>query len=275
MMNTKKPISEARLRANRANAQKSTGPRTPAGKQRSSRNALVHGLTAQSLTPRDLTILGENYDLLPQTIRDFKRSWNPRTPYEASLIEDLAALHLRLARCARMETGLFDAEMPNVSPNDSHESISHALSQAFIANEARFMNCSRYETTLSRAYDRTFKQLLAARKNGLEPLDDEPLSSADTPEANFSHDETKPFLVANNEVPSPTEPSEPAQPNRRLELDTPVSETDAAHRRLGALVPCHKPARLPKTLVFVNDDGVKSSIPQAARPKPPVSSDQS
>lgn len=37
-----------RLRANRANARKSTGPRTPSGKQISSMNALVHGLASET-----------------------------------------------------------------------------------------------------------------------------------------------------------------------------------------------------------------------------------
>src|SRR5690348_12926809 len=43
----KRPLSEARLRANRENAKKSTGPRTPEGKQRSSLNGTRHGILAQ------------------------------------------------------------------------------------------------------------------------------------------------------------------------------------------------------------------------------------
>lgn len=41
--------SSKKIAANRANAQKSTGPKTQAGKEASRRNSLVHGLTAQVL----------------------------------------------------------------------------------------------------------------------------------------------------------------------------------------------------------------------------------
>jgi hypothetical protein len=37
-------ISAKKLAANRANAKKSTGPRTPEGKRRSSKNAVTHGM---------------------------------------------------------------------------------------------------------------------------------------------------------------------------------------------------------------------------------------
>jgi hypothetical protein len=41
--------SKKKIAANRANAQKSTGPKTQAGKEASRRNSLVHGLTAEVL----------------------------------------------------------------------------------------------------------------------------------------------------------------------------------------------------------------------------------
>ena len=45
----KKPISEARLGANRQNAQKSTGPQTARGKGYSRRNAVKHGLLSKQV----------------------------------------------------------------------------------------------------------------------------------------------------------------------------------------------------------------------------------
>jgi hypothetical protein len=44
VINTKRPISERKLQANRANAKRSTGPKTAAGKAASRRNALKHGI---------------------------------------------------------------------------------------------------------------------------------------------------------------------------------------------------------------------------------------
>ena len=46
--------SDKQKASNRANAAKSTGPRSAAGKKKSSQNALVHGLTSQkSLLPNE------------------------------------------------------------------------------------------------------------------------------------------------------------------------------------------------------------------------------
>ena len=45
------PTSDARLRANRENCLRSTGPRTPSGRENSRRNAITHGMTCTTLIP--------------------------------------------------------------------------------------------------------------------------------------------------------------------------------------------------------------------------------
>jgi hypothetical protein len=48
MPHPQRPVSPKQLAANRANAAKSTGPRTPEGKARSAQNARKHGFTAST-----------------------------------------------------------------------------------------------------------------------------------------------------------------------------------------------------------------------------------
>jgi hypothetical protein len=47
------PTSEARILANQANALKSSGPKTPEGKEKSRQNALKHGLTGEGIVLND------------------------------------------------------------------------------------------------------------------------------------------------------------------------------------------------------------------------------
>ena len=73
----------AQSHANRANAQRSTGPRTPTGKARSSLNALRHGILAKAAF--NVTIEGEErraeFDAL---VADFAQEYQPRTITGAS-----------------------------------------------------------------------------------------------------------------------------------------------------------------------------------------------
>src|SRR5215216_190465 len=93
-------VSQKKLDANRANAQKSTGPRTAGGKCASSRNAATHGLWANFLLP------GESAEAFGQIRNGMILSLNPRTPFELDLLDRAAALAWRLRRIENAEAGL-------------------------------------------------------------------------------------------------------------------------------------------------------------------------
>src|SRR5215471_14919763 len=92
-----------RAAINRANAQHSTGPRSEAGKRRSSLNALTHGLTAQSavLPSEDRAA----YDRYKQSLLD---EYQPKGPTEQDLVHDLAGTGWRLKRIPLLEAALLN-----------------------------------------------------------------------------------------------------------------------------------------------------------------------
>jgi hypothetical protein len=88
--------------ANRLNALKSTGPRTEEGKRMSRRNALRHGLTAETVI--DGLEDSEDY-------RGFEAAiiadYDAETAVERELVLRLASLLWRLRRIIAIETDLF------------------------------------------------------------------------------------------------------------------------------------------------------------------------
>jgi hypothetical protein len=87
--------------ANRENAQNSTGPRTEDGKRRSRRNALRHGLTAETVIEglED----SEDYRAFEATII---ADYDARTAVERELVLRLASLLWRIRRATGIETDL-------------------------------------------------------------------------------------------------------------------------------------------------------------------------
>jgi hypothetical protein len=138
--NPQPPTPEPRARANRANATLSTGPRTAAGKQRSSQNALTHGLTSRS--PVLATEDPAAYQL---HCRQFFDEYQPATPTESQLTQEIADTAWRLNRIPALEAALLDraANPPSEQARidfdivDAHRALatlglhSHRLSRQF------------------------------------------------------------------------------------------------------------------------------------------------
>ena len=98
--------SKKKIRANRLNALKSTGPKSVSGKQIVSGNALSHGLTAEKHV-----IIGES----TEEFNTFKHSmfnvYQPAGAHEEEIFIKLVELLWRLRRVGVIETGIYGNEI--------------------------------------------------------------------------------------------------------------------------------------------------------------------
>jgi hypothetical protein len=99
-MNTTSP---ERLAANRANAQKSTGPKTPEGRAASRMNALKHGLLSQEVLVSGPHRQESEAELF--ALHDwFRDELQPMGPIEAMLVDQIVTTHWRLRRVLAAES---------------------------------------------------------------------------------------------------------------------------------------------------------------------------
>ena len=94
-----------RAATNRANSLISTGPRTESGKQRSSQNALTHGLTAASPV-----LATEDPAAYQRHIQQFRDEYKPATPTETQLTQELADTAWRINRIPSLESALLSQD---------------------------------------------------------------------------------------------------------------------------------------------------------------------
>ena len=134
----------------------STGPRTPAGKDRSSQNARSHGLS--SLTSVFVLLPGEDAKEWVQLVDDLTSEFHPVSRTERILVNDMAQSYWLTQRAINLQT--------------SH-----------IEDPKAFALFLRYQTTHHRAYYRALKQLMALQKaraqSGAPRITDEPIPDFD------------------------------------------------------------------------------------------------
>jgi hypothetical protein len=138
----------AQITANRANAQKSTGPRSVEGKSASRFNALKHGIDAASIV-----IPGEDpadYDSLAAA---YHRDFRPETPSEAFHVETMLRAAWQKRRLQPVEADLYRtllAESPGAS-----------LAAALLAESPAAKLLTRVQRQIA-AFERTWYRAEAA-----------------------------------------------------------------------------------------------------------------
>jgi hypothetical protein len=144
-------ISEKQLAANRRNAERSTGARTPAGKARSSLNNLRHGLTGQiNVLPT------EDREAHDRFCNELIESLRPETPMEQQLAQSVAEDNWRLNRARAIENNIFA-----LGHQGERRELQVALADArtFQAQANQFQLLTIYEQRISRNAQRNLQQL--------------------------------------------------------------------------------------------------------------------
>ena len=94
--------SPAQAKANRDNAQHSTGPRTEEGKAKSSLNAVKTGLTG-----RTVLLPGDDVAAYQQHVASLEAHYNPVTDAEKLLVQSIADTEWRAARIPTLEASIY------------------------------------------------------------------------------------------------------------------------------------------------------------------------
>ena len=153
----------AKIEANRRNAHRSTGPRTPAGKAVSSKNATKHGLLSREV------MLGDEDDwALVRPRKGLYAVLQPVGELDELLVDRVVSTAWRLRRVLTVEVDLLDDERRRPGMWDMGSLLMHSA-----VNGDSFSKLSRYETALERSLYRALhelQRLQAARAGQLVPL---------------------------------------------------------------------------------------------------------
>ena len=201
--------TEKQNAANKLNAQKSTGPSTPSGKEASARNALKHGLSAKKYLTSSETI--EEFAALYAARR---RHYPPDDPIIDRLIEKITLVHFRIGRG-------FEAEGEILSQG--------SLAEMLVHYEKPVKSLGAYEAsnrkTLKMLEEELARYLSMLRETG----DLEPMTAGPTVSSSEEKDVTTPRPPANDTAtPSTPAVETPPKDTKHKGKPKPATSSDAS-----------------------------------------------
>ena len=198
--------SQKQIDANRRNSQKSTGPRTTAGKSITSTNAYKHGVFAESPT-----IIGENTINFATLKQSFLDRFQPLGADEEVLVATITRNAWLLERFSNVEVQVWDFRLNRIDEDDEEDSL-NPLSVAHNSVYHTLGYLQRRMDSADRAFRRNLECLLklqAARPKA-EP------APVPAPEAISQPQSPEPLKPENGFVPanSISNPAVPPAPTR-------------------------------------------------------------
>jgi hypothetical protein len=155
--------------SNRANAQRSTGPRTAAGKARSRFNALKHGLDA-----KEEILPGEDAEARAELSDAYREEHGPNGPTESYVVETLAHKDWERKRLLRIAAQVAHAIVD--------ESTEGSLGTALLKDPVGAKLLDRVNRRLDAAHRAWMKALCELRRLRKEAHEEEAATPLDTPD---------------------------------------------------------------------------------------------
>jgi hypothetical protein len=175
--------TERQQQASRENGSKSHGPVTQTGKLNSSQNALKHGMLAGTIV-----LKCESTDRFENLVATLFEEFQPQTPFEESLIEDMAVARWRRMRIRGMEKAGIDYEMSRQSDSVAAEDSATRAQFAFrtLSDETRSLELiNRYDARYQREYLRAHRRFVEVRDRRMPPVSEKSETSKGTSEVNW------------------------------------------------------------------------------------------
>jgi hypothetical protein len=171
--------SKQKRKIARHNGAQAAGSKSPEGIQKSSMNAMRHGLTAKALV-----LTNESLDQFTELHKTYLEKFQPQDAVETDLIDQMVAAQWRLRRIWSMQTAALDLKMDQQEAEIAEKFTSidqptrATVAFTTLANEEKSLELLlRYEITYTRMYDRAQKALLRLRNDpnsgaGFQPAAD-------------------------------------------------------------------------------------------------------
>jgi hypothetical protein len=153
--------TEKQFAANRQNAQKSTGPRTPEGRAAVRLNGVKHGLTAETIV-----LKGESQADFTSMLESFEAEHAPTTPTEEALVVQLTLANWRLRRLYHQEAGFYTSQLKTLASIQKDLNLDDAGRMGHAAgwSETTLGLFNRQESRLERTFYRALHELQRLRK---------------------------------------------------------------------------------------------------------------
>jgi hypothetical protein len=154
--------TESQIEASRANGAKSRGPVTAEGKHNSSRNAIKHGLLAETVV-----LKGELEERFIEVLADLEQELQPETPIECTLVEKMAVARWRQRRLWGMEKAAMDYQVRNQAAGagrGEHNATRASLAFSALGDSRSLDLFIRYDSLCDRQYLRAHKRFLELRR---------------------------------------------------------------------------------------------------------------